>query len=288
MGDDLKENLINHVRVLAEDIGVRSYLDLDRLESAASYIENSLRGYGLEPRRQEFEYNGRAYCNVLGEVKGSGASAEALLVGAHYDTVMGSPGADDNASGVAGMLELARLAAASPLPLTVTFVAFTLEEPPAFRTSRMGSMVCAERFRKEGILLRGMVSLEMIGYFADERHSQYYPFPGFRLKYPDRGNFIAFVGNIASRAFTREVKAAFKRQSMLPVESLNTISAVPGVDFSDHYSFWKHGYRAFMITDTAFYRNPNYHAASDLPHTVDFSRMAELVRGLYGAFGEMS
>jgi Zn-dependent M28 family amino/carboxypeptidase len=287
MPNGIRDNLIGHVRVLAEDIGVRSYLDMDKLEEAASYIEERLRGCSVEPRRQEFTYNDKTYCNVIGEVKGTGTSDEALVIGAHYDTVMGSPGADDNASGVAGLLELARLTNKSPMPLSVRFVAFTLEEPPVFRSSRMGSMVCAERFRKEDVRLRGMVSLEMIGYYTDEPHSQYYPIGGFRLAYPDRGNFIAFVGNIASRRFTKELKAAFKAHSFLPVESLNTISAVPGIDFSDHRSFWKYGYRAFMITDTAFYRNPHYHAPSDLARTLDYERMAELVRGLYGAFGEL-
>lgn len=288
MPDEIKDNLTGHVRVLAEGIGVRSYRDLDRLEEAASYIEERLREAGIETARQEFSYNGETYFNVIGEVRGTGASGEALVIGAHYDTVVGSPGADDNASAVAGMLELARLTAKGPMPLTVKFAAFTLEEPPVFRSSRMGSMVCAERFRNEGVRLRGMVSLEMIGYYTDEPHSQYYPLPGFGLAYPDRGNYIAFVGDIASRKFTKEVKEAFKRHSTLPVESLNTVSVVPGVDFSDHRSFWKHGYRAFMITDTAFYRNPHYHAPSDLPRTLNYDRMAELVRGLYMAFGELA
>lgn len=288
MPDDLRDRLSRHVGVLAGEIGVRSYLDLDKLESAASYIEERLREAGIETRRQEFSFRGETYFNVLGEVKGTGSSGEALVIGAHYDTVVGSPGADDNASAVAGMLELARLAAESPMPLTVKFAAFTLEEPPVFRSSCMGSMVCAESLRKEGARLRGMVSLEMIGYYTDEPDSQYYPLPGFGLKYPSRGNYIAFVGDIASKKFTREVRDAFRASSTLPVESLNTLSLVPGVDFSDHRSFWKHGYRAFMITDTAFYRNPHYHAPSDLPRTLDYGRMAELVRGLRLAFGELS
>ncbi|MGD2080458.1 MAG: M28 family peptidase [Nitrospirota bacterium] len=288
MPQELQDRLARHVGALAEDIGVRSYLDLARLESAASYIEDRLREAGIEARRQEFSYRGETYFNVLGEVEGTGPSGEALLVGAHYDTVTGSPGADDNASAVAGMIELARLAAKSPLPLTAKFAAFTLEEPPAFRSSRMGSMVCAESLRKEGARLRGMISLEMIGYYTDEPGSQYYPLPGFGLKYPSRGNFIAFVGDMASKRFTREVRDAFRASSTLPVESLNTLSLVPGVDFSDHRSFWKHGYRAFMVTDTAFYRNPHYHAPSDLPRTLDYGRMAELVRGLYLALAELS
>jgi Zn-dependent M28 family amino/carboxypeptidase len=288
MLQELQDRLTRHVRALAEDIGPRSYLDLESLERVASYVEERLGAAGVETRRQEFRYRGETYFNVLGEVEGTGSSNEALLIGAHYDTVLGSPGADDNASAVAGMIELARLSAVSPLPLTVKFAAFTLEEPPAFRSSRMGSMVCARKLREEGARLRGMVSLEMIGYYSDEPNSQYYPLPGFGLRYPSRGNFIAFVGDMASKRFTREVRDAFRARSTLPVESLNTLSLVPGVDFSDHRSFWKQGYRAFMVTDTAFYRNPHYHAPSDLPGTLDFERMAELVRGLHLALGELA
>jgi Zn-dependent M28 family amino/carboxypeptidase len=285
---DLRENLIAHVRVLAEEIGTRSFRELDKLERAATYIEGSLRGYGIETTRQEFSYEENAYHNIIGEVRGTGGSDEILVIGAHYDTVVGSPGADDNASAVAGMLELARLTAQNPMPLTVKFVAFNLEEPPVFMSSRMGSLIYAESLKKDGVKVRGMVSLEMIGYYTDEPHSQFYPLPGFRLIYPDRGNFIAFVGNIASRKFTKEVKSAFMKNSSFPVESINTVSLVPGVDFSDHRSFWKCGYPAFMITDTAFFRNPHYHAASDLPRFLDDERMAELVLGLFRAFGELT
>jgi Zn-dependent M28 family amino/carboxypeptidase len=285
---DLRENLVAHVKVLAEDIGTRSFRELDKLERAASYIEERLRSYGIETTRQEFEYEEGAYHNIIGEVRGAGASDEVLVIGAHYDTVAGSPGADDNASAVAGMLELARLTAENPMPLTVKFVAFTLEEPPVFMSSRMGSMVYAKSLKKDGAKVRGMVSLEMIGYYTDEPHSQYYPLPGFRLVYPDRGNFIAFVGNLASKKFTKEVKSAFMKNSSFPIESINTVSMVPGVDFSDHRSFWKCGYPAFMITDTAFFRNPHYHAASDLPRFLDYDRMAELVLGLFRAFGQLA
>ncbi len=288
MKNVIKENLERHVKVLAEDIGVRSYRDIDNLERAASYIEERLRECGISATRQEFTYEDNAYHNVIGEVKGTGASDEVLVIGAHYDTVTGSPGADDNASAVAGMLELARLTAQNPMPLTVKFVGFTLEEPPVFMSSRMGSLVYAQSLKRDGVKVRGMVSLEMLGYYTDEPHSQFYPLPGFRLIYPDRGNFIAFVGNLASKKFTKEVKEAFMKNSSFPVESLNTVSMVPGVDFSDHRSFWKCGYPAFMITDTAFFRNPHYHTASDLPRFLDYDRMAELVLGLYNAFGELT
>jgi Zn-dependent M28 family amino/carboxypeptidase len=204
-------------------------------------------------------------------------------MGAHYDTIPDTPGADDNASGVAGVLELARLAVLEPSSKTVRFVAFTLEEPPLFRTRHMGSYVYAKSLKKEKVKVKGMISLEMIGYYCDRKGCQYYPFSFFKWFYPNKGDFIAFVGNVSSKAFTKRVKDAFMQASTLPVESLNTVSIVPGIDFSDHSSFWKFGFPAFMVTDTAFFRNPYYHSAGDIANTLDFKRMALLIYGLKSA-----
>jgi len=287
MRDELSANLKAHVGFLAGELGVRSYRDAKKLGHAADYVEEKLRSFGCEVSRQPFEFEGRTYYNVTGEVGKPSPQEGVFVVGAHYDTVEGSPGADDNASGMAGMLELARLAASSPSPAATRFVAFCLEEPPAFRSSRMGSAVYAKALRTGGVRVRGMVSLEMIGYFTDTEGSQFYPLSVFRWFYPRKGDFIAMVGNVASRDFTNEIKRGFRRNSKLPVFSLNTVSVVPGVDFSDHRSFWKAGYPAFMVTDTAFYRNPNYHSPGDVPDTLDYGRMAEVVRGLHGAFALM-
>ncbi|MDA8214996.1 MAG: M28 family peptidase, partial [Nitrospiraceae bacterium] len=210
-----------------------------------------------------------------------------LVIGAHYDTVTGTPGADDNASGIAGIIELARLTVSKPLQRTVRFVAFTLEEPPIFMTKHMGSYIYAKSLKDEGIKVYGMISLEMLGYYSNRKGSQYYPFPIFKWFYPDKGNFIAFVGNLSSRSFTMRVKKLFKSVSAMPVESLNAVSIIPGVNFSDHLNFWEFGYSAFMITDTAFYRNPNYHAPGDIAETLDYDRMTELVIGLYKAIGSL-
>jgi Zn-dependent M28 family amino/carboxypeptidase len=283
--EEVRANLERHVRVLSEKIGIRAWQDTDKLALAADYIEERFKEAGLAVSRQPFTYSDTEYYNVAGEVKGRDPGI--FVIGAHYDTVAGSPGADDNASGVAGMLEMARLAAQSPIPLTVRFVAFCLEEPPVFRSSRMGSHAYAEGLKREGARVEGMVSLEMIGYFSDKKGSQFYPLPFMRWHFPGEGNFIAFVGDIASRGLTRRMKEAFRRHSDLPVESLNTVSAVPGVDFSDHRSFWKFGYRAFMVTDTAFYRNPNYHTYGDTADRLDYEKMAEVVLGLCGALGEL-
>jgi Zn-dependent M28 family amino/carboxypeptidase len=275
----VRHNIEHTIGVLSEDIGVRSYSDLEGLNRTADYIEDGFRACGYMASRQAFGFEGRTYYNISAELKGD--EPDVVVVGAHYDTVSGSPGADDNASGVAGVLELARLFGSERPRHTMRFVAFCLEEPPVFRTSCMGSAVYAKSLREEGVPVKGMISLEMIGYYCHEKGCQYYPLSVFKLRYPDTGDFIAFVGNIASRGFTRAVRDGFKAHSDFPVTSLNTVRAVPGIDFSDHRSFWEYGFDAFMVTDTAFYRNPHYHTVGDTARTLDYDGMAEVVKGLY-------
>lgn len=285
---DIEQNLISTVNYLSNDIGERSYLDVSKLNRTAAYIEGKFRSYGCNVKKQSFTYKSNTYHNIICEAKGTNAANNGMLIiGAHYDTVTGTPGADDNASGVAGLLELARLTASKPFQKTVRFVAFSLEEPPVFMTKHMGSYIYAKSLKQEGIDVYGMVALEMLGYYNDRKDSQFFPLPFFRWFYPDRGNFIAFVGNISSSRFTKKIKGYFMAESSLPVESLNSVSIIPGVNFSDHLNFWEFGYPAFMITDTAFYRNPNYHAPGDLASTLDYKRMAELIAGLYKALGKL-
>lgn len=276
-------NLISTVRYLSEEIGERSFRDLPKLNRTADYIENSLRSFGCLVSRQSFTYEGRTYYNVIGEVRGSHPDKKGILVvGAHYDTAVGTPGADDNASGVAGLLDLARLTALGPAERTIRFVAFSLEEPPVFGTRDMGSYVYAERTAQEGVKVYGMISLEMIGYFCEKKGCQAYP-TGVGWLFPDQGDFISFVGNLSSRSFTQKAKKAFAKSSDFPVETLNTFSSVTGVDFSDHRNFWRFGFDAFMITDTAFNRNRNYHGPEDTWEKLDFKRMNQVITGLYRA-----
>jgi Zn-dependent M28 family amino/carboxypeptidase len=185
-------------------------------------------------------------------------------------------------------LEIARLLYNHPLNKTVRFVAFTLEEPPYFRSRHMGSYIYAKSLKERGEDIEGMICLESIGYFTDKPKSQFFPISLFRWFFPDTGNFIAFVSNFQSNNFLNNVKSAFKKGTALPVESISTLPIIPGVDFSDHRSFWKFGYKAMMVTDTAFYRNPNYHSAGDLPETLDYERMAEVVLGLKSALEELA
>jgi Zn-dependent M28 family amino/carboxypeptidase len=283
--DNIKEieaNLETTVRFLSEEIGPRSYAHLEQLNKSADYVEERLTSCGCNVKRQSFTCMENTYHNIIGEVRGA-KDSEILVIGAHYDTVPGTPGADDNASGIAGLLELARLAAGNSLSRTICFAAFTLEEPPFFKTRHMGSHVYAKSLHENKVNVTGMISLEMIGYYCDKKGCQYYPFSFFKWFYPETGNFIAFVGNVSSKDYTRSVKHAFQKAVALPVVSLNTVSLVPGIDFSDHSSFWNFEYPAFMITDTAFYRNPNYHTAGDTTDTLDYKRMALLVSGLKSA-----
>lgn len=281
--NEIEINLVSHVKHLSEDIGSRSYLEIEKLNKAADYIEEKFRSYNCTVKRYSFRHDDNIYYNIEAEIKGTLGKKEFIVIGAHYDTVYGTPGADDNASGIAGLLELARLTSENPLPIDVRFVAFALEEPPFFMTKHMGSYVYAECLKREKAKVEGMISLEMIGYFCSNEGCQYYPLPFFRWFYPKKGDFIAFVGNLQSKRFTMKIKKAFQKSSSIPVESLNTLSLVVGVNFSDHSSFWKFGYPAFMITDTAFFRNPHYHAHSDTADTLDYKKMADLVNGLYKA-----
>lgn len=228
--------------------------------------------------RQSYEVHGALFTNVVARF--GPEQGERVIVGAHYDACDGLPGADDNASGVAGLLALARMYQEHPPKLPVELVAFTLEEPPHFRLPTMGSVVHARSLAKEGAKVRAMICLETIGTFEDRPGSQTYPIPGLGGVYPDRGDFIAVVGDATSPLLVRKVKAAMASASPLPVWSINAPAAIPGIDFSDHRSYWAEGFPAVMVTDSAFYRNPRYHTARDTPDRLDYPRMAQVIQGV--------
>jgi Zn-dependent M28 family amino/carboxypeptidase len=282
----IREYLGQVVSMLSREIGVRTWRDADRLQRTTEYISGQFGSFGYQVSKQPFLYRGNTYYNLIAELAGSSSPETLLIIGAHYDTVRTTPGADDNASGVAGLLALARTLAGEKLSKTVRFVAFALEEPPVYRSRNMGSYHYARSLYDKKERVEGMICLEMIGYFCDRDGSQHYPLPFFKLKYPSRGNYISMAGNIRSRTFTRSIAAGFQKAVDLPVVTLNAPAIVLGIDFSDHWSFGKFGYRAFMVTDTAFYRNPHYHAPTDLPETLDYERMAAVVEGLAAAVKE--
>lgn len=276
----IQNNLKKTVNMLAGEIGSRGYLQTEALKKSADYIKSELGSYGYNVSVQSYDAKEGTFENIYVEKKGEKRPDKILVIGAHYDTVTGTPGADDNASGVAALLELARLLADEPLDMTLHFAAFTLEEPPFFRSSKQGSYVYAESLHQKNLDIEGMICLESIGYFTDEPGSQMFPLAFFRFMYPDTANFITFVSDFQSKGFLNRAMEGFKKGTGFPVESISAFSIIPGIDFSDHRSFWKFGYDAFMVTDTAFYRNPNYHEAGDVPGTLDYERMTEVVIGL--------
>ena len=246
---------------------------------AASWIAGELRGTGSAVSEQRFPAAGAEYVNVVAAY--GPETPDVVVVGAHYDVAGEMPGADDNASGVTGLLELADLLSGAKLSRRVELVAFALEEAPYFATLAMGSEVYARSLEAGGRRVRGMLCLEMLGCFSDEPWSQQLPFgPLLRLLYPSRGNFIAVVGSFGGAGIVRRVKRSMREASDLPVFSINAPAFVPGVDLSDHSTFWRRGEPAVMITDTAFYRNPRYHTERDTPDTLDYERMAKVVAGV--------
>jgi len=275
--EDLAVRLRAHVQDLAGGIGERNSIQYTGLEQARLCIEQGFSQAGYEIQHDTYEIAGQTYRNVVAELQGSDQTI--VVIGAHYDTAPGTPGADDNASGVAVLLELARsLRDFAPGP-TVRWIAFTLEEPPYYWTPLMGSRVHARKCRQRTERILVMISLEMTGYYRDRPGSQGYPLPFMSRVYPDRGNFIALAGNLRSRRLVRRIAGRMSEARALPVEWA-AFPLMPGAGLSDNWSFWKEGYRALMITDTAFFRNPHYHLASDLPETLDYARMAALVAAL--------
>ena len=270
-----------HVRMLSETLFPRDAGHPDSLARVAAYIRKEFERAKGEVSEQPYEVEGRTYRNVIA-LFGPDTKAR-IVVGAHYDTAGALPGADDNASGVAGLIELAYLLGKTSLPMRVELVAFTLEEPPFFRTGYMGSAIHAASLKQQGASVRVMFSLEMIGHFSDLANSQVFPASVLKVFYPSRGNFIAIVGKVDQGLVVRRVKKAMRDASPLPVYSINAPRLVPGIDFSDHLNYWDAGYNAVMVTDTAFYRNKNYHTLHDTPGTLDYERMAMVVQGVYAA-----
>lgn len=285
---DLPSYLRMIVTRLSGEIGVRFYQDMGRMEKTEKYISGELASFGYPVTKQSFKFENRTYHNVIAELTGRDPAAGILVIGAHYDSVRTTPGADDNASGVAGLLGIAKLLSGKPLGRTVRFVAFALEEPPVYRSKNMASYHYAKSLHDKKEKVHGMICLEMLGYFSDREGSQHYPLPFMKLKFPKAGNYIAMVGNRGSRKFTETVAGSFKEATDLPCVTLNAPAIVVGIDFSDHWSFGKFDYPAFMVTDTAFYRNPNYHGPTDLPDTLDYTRMAKVVEGLVGGVEKMN
>lgn len=282
----LPARLETHVRTLSSEFIPRDYLHPENLDRVAAYIHREFDLANGETVDAPYQVKGKTYRNVIASF-GPETPAR-IVIGAHYDAAGPLPAADDNASGVAGLIELAHLLGQHPPSMRVELVAYTLEEPPYFHTDAMGSAHHARALKAAGVTVRMMLSLEMIGFFSDAPGSQLYPSPLLRAFYPSTGNFISIVGSTTQGLQVRRVKAAMRAATPLPVHSINAPALIPGVDYSDHLNYWNAGYPALMITDTAFYRNTAYHTPHDTPDRLNYQRMAMVVQGVYAAIGELS
>ena len=297
--ETFRDQLRRHVRKLAGEIGERNLIQYTALREAADYVHHSFEQAGYDVERQTYDVAPRSFfglsevpeqplacANLIAEIPGSDKPAEIVVVGAHFDSVEGSPGANDNATGVAAVLALARSFAGKKPGRTLRFLAFVNEEPPYFQTPSMGSLVYAKRCQERQENVVAMLSLETIGYYSDEPGSQNYPAPlGFF--YPSKGNFVAVVGDTSSRRLVRKLIRSFRESTQFPSEGAATFGALPGVDWSDHWSFRQAGYSSVMVTDTAPFRYAHYHAASDTPDKIDYDRLARLVAGMESVIEEL-
>ena len=274
-----RARLESHVRVLAETIGERNDANRAGYDSAASYVEAELTKLGYSVTSMTYSARGREYRNMEVVIAGRKTPGDVVVVGAHYDSVEGTPGADDNASGLACLLELARLLKSEPMDRTVRLVAFANEEPPFFFTEDMGSRRYARAAKQRGDRIVAMLSLETIGYYSDAPGTQHYP-PILGWFYPDRGDFIGFVSNIKSRKLVHRAIGNFRSHTSFPSQGTAAPMSLPGISWSDQWAFWEEGYEAIMITDTAPFRNPHYHRASDRAQTLDYERMARVAHGV--------
>jgi hypothetical protein len=276
---DLAASLRRDVDTLATKIGERNVDHPALLARAADFLDEQLTAAGYTVQRQTYTVRGVPCSNLQADLPGWFEPGEIVLIGAHYDAVRGCPAADDNGSGVAATLALARAFAGHPQPRTIRFVLFVNEEPPYFWTRDMGSLVYAKEAKARGDRITAMLSLETLGYYSDEPGSQTYP-PPFGLLYPSVGNFVAFVGNYHSRDLVRRCVGTFRDRAAFPCEGGAIFSLVPRVGSSDHWSFWQEGYSAVMVTDTAPHRYPYYHKPEDTPDKLDYEKLVRVVNGL--------
>jgi Zn-dependent M28 family amino/carboxypeptidase len=282
----LRDELVRDVHKLAGEIGEKNIWRYENLTAAAEFIQDSLAEAEYEVHQQDYQVEGKTCYNLEAEIVGTRQPAQIVIVGAHYDSVWGSPGANDNISAVAATLALARRFSDKKPGHTLRFVFFANEEPPFFQTGQMGSMVYTESCRAKGENIIIMLSLETIGYYSDKPHSQKYPFP-FNFMYPSTGNFIGFVSNFASRKTLHTVIALFRKYCKFPSQGGAIPEIVPGISWSDHSSFWRQGYPAIMVTDTAPFRYPYYHTPEDTLDKVDYDRLARVVYGLRAVIAEL-
>ncbi len=281
------QNLLRQdIQKIAVEIGARNSSQYDRLNATKVFLETNLAQSGYQVHQQEYKIDNNTYYNLEVEKIGTEYPKEVVIIAAHYDSAFSSPGANDNGTGVAAVLELARIFANKSPKRTIRFVEFTNEEPPFFWTENMGSLVYAKQIDPQ-IKVVAMLSLETMGYFSDREGSQKYPFP-LSLFYPNQGNFIAFIGNLNSGDLVRRSIASFRRHVQFPSEGASLPSWIPGISWSDHWAFWQQGYQGIMVTDTAPYRYFHYHTLDDTIDKINFDKLARVVSGLVKVISDLS
>jgi hypothetical protein len=269
----------SHLITITKSEKFRNHINVEQLDRTAEYIRSVFAQYADSVFIQEYTVKGRVYKNVIGSF--GTKNAKRVIVGAHYDVSGDQQGADDNASGVVGLLELARMLKGQQLDHRVDLVAYSLEEPPYFDTEHMGSYVHAKSLADGKVDVYGMISLEMIGYFKDEKKSQSYPIGLLSLFYGNRGNYITLVKRFGAGKFARQVCKHYKAAKTIRTKKFSGPRSLVGIDLSDHLNYWLFGFSALMITDTSFYRNPNYHESTDTMDTLDIGRMAKVINGVF-------
>jgi hypothetical protein len=279
-------NIENHLTQITKTEKYRNYKNLDQLNVIADYIFNDFKKFSNKVSFQKYKVDGVEYKNIIATF--GPEDAERIIVGAHYDVCGDQEGADDNASGIVGILELARLLKTKELNYRVDLVAYTLEEPPFFRTEKMGSYIHAKSLKEEEAKVFGMISVEMIGYFSDEKKSQHYPIGILSWFYGNKGNYITLVNKLGKGKFARRFSRKYKNKKTIRAKRFGAPTYITGIDWSDHLNYWNQGYSALMITDTSFLRNRNYHEKSDTMETLDFNKMAQVIDGLFQTLTDLN
>ncbi|MCT2408333.1 M28 family peptidase [Chryseobacterium antibioticum] len=269
----------SHLTALTQTSEFRNHKNIDQLNAVADYIKQNFSKYGDSTTFQEYNIEGKIYKNVITSF--GTENKKRIIIGAHYDVCGEQQGADDNATGVTALLELARMLKDQKLNYRIDLVAYTLEEPPYFRTENMGSHIHAQYLKDHNIDVYGMASVEMIGYFKDEKNSQSYPLGILSWVYGNKGDFITLVKKFGAGNFVNHFSSNFKEANQIKTETFTAPTSVKGTDFSDHLNYWKFGYSALMITDTSFFRNKNYHETTDTLETLDLARMTNVIDGIF-------
>ena len=275
-----------HLVALTKTPQFRNHENIDQLNDIADYIKNDFGKYSAETSFQEYEVNGETYKNVIASF--GPQNAKRIVIGGHYDVCGDQEGADDNATGVTALLELARMLKGQDLKYRIDLVAYTLEEPPYFRTENMGSYVHAKSLKDENVNVYGMISVEMIGYFSDKENSQDYPLGILSWVYGKKGDYITLVKKFGGGEFVRKFIKNYHQTNQLKTETFSAPKSLTGIDFSDHLNYWHFGYNALMITDTSFYRNKNYHKKGDTLETLDLPKMANVIDGIFLSLQELN